>query len=113
MRALNEPASAPAPTLHLGLPGFSFEDLYRPCGLRRLAERFDAQLQGDAPDLFQAFDAYRKSGGTTPSGPAESDLLIQVARHVSRFVATLFGIGTESERLARHLRGELPLFDFK
>ncbi|WP_404363992.1 FAD-dependent oxidoreductase [Corallococcus coralloides] len=113
MRALNDPASAPAPALQLGLPGFCFEDLYRPSGLRRLAERFDARLQDDAPDLFQAFDAYRGSGGTSLSGPAESELLIQVARHVSRFVATLFGITPESERLARHLRGELPLFDFK
>ncbi|RKH42197.1 pyridine nucleotide-disulfide oxidoreductase [Corallococcus sp. AB049A] len=109
MRALNNPT----PSLHLGLPGFCFEDLYAPSGLRRLAERFDAQLQGDAPGLFQAFDAWRKSGGTTPTGPAESELLIQVARHVSRFVATLFRIEPESERLARHLRGELPLFDFK
>ncbi|WP_223644162.1 FAD-dependent oxidoreductase [Corallococcus sp. EGB] len=111
MRALND--SAPAPTLHLGLPGFTFEDLYRPSGLRRLTERFDARLQADAPGLFQTFDTYRQSGGAHLSGPAASDLLIQVARHVSRFVATLFGITPESERLSRHLRAELPLFDFK
>jgi NADPH-dependent glutamate synthase beta subunit-like oxidoreductase/NAD(P)H-flavin reductase len=113
MRALTDLPSDPAPTLTLGLPGFTFEDLYRPRGLRRLLERFDAQLAEDEPELFQAYDAYRKSGGTGLTGPAESDLLIRVSRHVSRFVAKLFRIESELERLSGRLKGELPLFDFK
>jgi NADPH-dependent glutamate synthase beta subunit-like oxidoreductase/NAD(P)H-flavin reductase len=113
MRALTDLPSEPTPTLTLGLPGFTFEDLYRPRGLRRLSERFDAQLAAEEPELFQAFDAYRKSGGTGLAGPAESDLLIRVARHVSRFVARLFRIEGEVEALAGRLKGELPLFDFK
>jgi NADPH-dependent glutamate synthase beta subunit-like oxidoreductase/NAD(P)H-flavin reductase len=113
MRALTDLPSDSAPTLTLGLPGFTFEDLYRPRGLRRLLERFDTQLAEDEPDLFQAYDAYRKSGGTSVGGPAESDLLIRVSRHVSRFVAKLFRIESELERLAGRQKGELPLFDFK
>jgi NADPH-dependent glutamate synthase beta subunit-like oxidoreductase/NAD(P)H-flavin reductase len=99
--------------LTLGIPGFSFEDLYRSHGLRRLAEHFDAQLAAAEPELFQSFDAYRKSGGKSLTGPAESELLIRVSRHVSAFVARLFGIEAEVDRLARGLKGELPLFDFK
>jgi NADPH-dependent glutamate synthase beta subunit-like oxidoreductase/NAD(P)H-flavin reductase len=113
MRPLTALSSNDGPTLTLGLPGFSFEDLYRPRGLRRLSERFDEQLAADEPELFQAFDAYRKSGGKSVTGPAESELLIRVARHVSAFVRRLFGIEAELERLARHLKSELPLFDFK
>ncbi|WP_164012962.1 FAD-dependent oxidoreductase [Pyxidicoccus trucidator] len=113
MRALTDLPTDPAPTLTLGLPGFTFEDLYRPRGLRRLMERFDAQLAEDEPELFQAYDAYRKAGGTGLAGPAESDLLIRVSRHVSRFVAKLFRLESELERLAGRLKGELPLFDFK
>lgn len=113
MRALNDLPSDSAPTLTLGLPGFTFEDLYRPQGLRRLMGRFDTQLAEDEPELFQAYEAYRKSGGTSVTGPAESDLLVRVSRHVSRFVAKLFRLESELERLAGSLKSELPLFDFK
>ena len=40
-----------------------------------------------------------------------SELLIRVARHVSGFVSRLFGLETDVDRLARHLKSELPLFD--
>ncbi|HYO57446.1 FAD-dependent oxidoreductase [Archangium sp.] len=113
MRPLTALPSNDGPALTLGIPGFSFEDLYRPRGLRRLAERFDTQLSADEPELFEAFDAYRKSGGKSVTGPAESELLIRVARHVSAFVTRLFGLEAETDRLARGLKSELPLFDFK
>ncbi|MBZ4394995.1 FAD-dependent oxidoreductase [Myxococcus sp. AS-1-15] len=113
MRALTDLPNDPGPSLQLGLPGFTFEDLYRPRGLRRLAQSFDARLAEDEPELFQAFDAYRKSQGKSLTGPAESDLLVRVARHMSRFVARLFRVESELDRLMGHLKGELPLFDFK
>ena len=111
MQSLNALPSNDGPTLTLGIPGFSFEDLYRPRGLRRLSDHFDAQLAKDEPELFQSFDAYRKAGGKGLEGAAESELLIRVARHVSGFITRLFGLETEADRLARHLKGELPLFD--
>ncbi|WP_224364659.1 FAD-dependent oxidoreductase [Hyalangium versicolor] len=113
MRASTAFSTDSGPSLTLGLPGFTFEDLYRPRGLRQLSERFDAWLTEHELELFQAFDTYRKSGGSNLSGPAESDLLIRVSRHVSRFLGRLFNIESEMERLARGLAGELPLFDFK
>ncbi len=113
MRPLTALSTDHGPTLTLGIPGFSFEDLYRPRGLRRLAERFDAQLSEDEPALFQAFDTYRKAGGTGLAGPAESELLIRVSRHVATFVARLFDVRESTERLAEGLKSELPLFDFK
>ena len=113
MQSLNALPSHDGPTLTLGIAGFSFEDLYRPRGLRRLSERFDAQLAADEPELFQVFDSYRKAGGKGPEGAAESELLIRVARHVSAFVSRLFGVDAEADRLARSLKSELPLFDFK
>ena len=96
MREFTAPLSdASSPSLTLGMPGFTFEDLYRPRGLRRLAERFDAWLTEHEPELFQAFDTYREARGTTYAA-AESDLLIRVSRHVSRFLARLFNIDSES-----------------
>ncbi|HYH99210.1 MAG TPA: pyridine nucleotide-disulfide oxidoreductase, partial [Hyalangium sp.] len=113
MRAPTALPNDSSPKLTLGLPGFTFEDLYRPRGLRRLSERFDAWLTEHEPELFQVFDAYRKSGGSNLSGAIESNVLIRVSRHVARFLACLFNIESEQEDLARRLTGELPLFDFK
>jgi NADPH-dependent glutamate synthase beta subunit-like oxidoreductase/NAD(P)H-flavin reductase len=101
------------PSLTLGIPGFSFEDLYRPRGLRRLAECFDEQLAKDEPALLESFDSYRKAGGKGLAPTAESDLLIRVSRHVATFLSRLFCIEPEVDRLQRQLTGELPLFDFK
>ncbi len=114
MRAPSDLHSLPATqTLTLGLPGFRFEDLYRPRGLRRLAGAFDTSFSSADPELFSRFDAYRKAGGQGLTGPQESELLIQVARHVSRFIAQLFRIEAEAQRLTAALTGELPLFDFR
>ena len=101
------------PSLTLGLDGFEFADLYQATGLRRLSERFDAELAGEDPALATAFSEYRRTQGQGLSKPAESDLLIRVSRHGSRFVARLFASRTKQEALVPALRGELPLFDFK
>ncbi|MHB8877430.1 MAG: FAD-dependent oxidoreductase, partial [Myxococcaceae bacterium] len=107
------PTMQKPPVLKLGVDGFDYPDLHHPRGLRRLAERFDAQLAQDDPALFAAFEAYRQAGGEGLTPPAKSELLVRVAEHLSRFVARLFGIGDEAAELARRLTGELPLFEFK
>lgn len=112
MRQLSTPDDDALP-LTLGIPGFQLEDLYRPEGLRRLAERFYAEVAEADPALSSAFEAYRRAGGTGLSAPAESELLIRVAQHLSRFVARLFTVEAAADRLARRLTGELPLFEFK
>ncbi|HEX9507638.1 MAG TPA: pyridine nucleotide-disulfide oxidoreductase, partial [Myxococcales bacterium] len=101
-----------SPTAQLGIPGFTIEDLHDPQGLKRLAERFDQDLAGHHRSLFDRFDRYRQR--QEKLGPVEeSELLIQVARHISRFLAQLFGIEREVEALSRALLVELPLFEFK
>src|SRR5687767_12833182 len=99
--------------LTLGLGGFTFEDLYRPEGLRRLTERFHADLGGADPELGLAFERFRSAGGKGLSAPEESELLIRVSRHLAAFIGRLFGIGRDREALAGQLTRELPLFDFK
>jgi NADPH-dependent glutamate synthase beta subunit-like oxidoreductase/NAD(P)H-flavin reductase len=100
-------------TFRAGLEGFSYEDLYQPAGLRRLAERFDESLQQADPALFAEFDAYRKAGGKGLAAPVESELLIRVSRHLSDFVARLFRLEDEVKALGQRLTGELRLFEFK
>jgi len=100
-------------TLSLGIDGFSFEDLYRPAGLRRLAERFYAQVSRDDAALFQSFEAYRAAGGKNLTAPQESELLMRMGEHLSAFVGRLFGVEAELSALSRGLKGELALFEMK
>ena len=104
--------------LSLGINGFTFTDLYDPTALGRLHARFLDGLRADDAALGAQFDAYRHAiarntahGALTP--PQESDLLVRVAEHVSRFVSTLFGVTKQLDALRHGLNEELKLFEFK
>ncbi|MBL8911720.1 MAG: FAD-dependent oxidoreductase [Archangium sp.] len=104
--------------LRLGIEGFSFADLQQPEGLSRLHVAFLTRLRRDDPALGAKFDAYRaefeKSGTRgAMSAPAESEILIGVAQHVSRFVGALFGVEKELDDLQGRLSRELALYEFK
>jgi hypothetical protein len=73
--------------------GFTYADLYGHPGLKRLDEVFRGSLREADAALSERFEAYRASRGASLHGPAESTLLIEVSRHIERFVAALFGIG--------------------
>src|SRR5687767_11103484 len=96
-----------------GLEGFTFEDLYRPAGLRRLHQRFLQELASADAALAARFEAYRAAGGKGPKPPEESALLIDVARHLARFVGRLFGVEAELQALSRRLTSELRLFEYR
>ncbi|MFT3838374.1 MAG: FAD-dependent oxidoreductase [Myxococcaceae bacterium] len=110
-------------SLALGVAGFSFEDLYLPEGLARLHTRFLEQLKADDPALATRWQAY-SSGGQWLQGSIEgasvkaesvqeSELLIEVAHHVSAFVGKLFKIENELAALKKKLTGEFSLFEAK
>ncbi|MCE9595681.1 MAG: FAD-dependent oxidoreductase [Planctomycetes bacterium] len=90
--------AAPPRPLALGLPGFTFADLHAPEQLARLQGVFTAELERAEPELAARYRDYA-AGSLELAAPAESQLLIDVGRHVSRFVAKLFGV--ESEVLER------------
>ncbi len=101
----------------LKLDGFTLNDLYAPAGLSRLHTRFRQTLRdadGALADTFSAYGTAVNAGkphGLTAA--QESELLINVAHHLSRFVVKLFGLETETRALAASLTGELKLFEFK
>src|SRR5690349_7180643 len=82
-------ASAPAPALELGLPGFSFQDLHRPERLADLHAAFLAEVGRSDPELAARWQAWAE-GRETLAAPAESQLLIELAREQSHFLARLF-----------------------
>ena len=98
--------------LLLGVEGFTYADLHEPARLEELSRRFDETLKGADAPLFDAFEAWRHDPAKI--GPIEtSHLLVQVGAHVSRFVATLFGVGGALEALRQRTLGESPVFAFK
>ena len=73
----------------LGRPGYRFADLFVPARLAQLDAEFRRELAAADAALSARFEAYR--GGASGEPPEDSELLIAVARHLSRFVAELFG----------------------
>ena len=98
----------------LGIEGFTYGDLHRPERLRALAEAFYAEVAREDASLHASLMEYVSSRGENLKGTrAESDLLIASAAHLSRFVARLFDIERERERLAFEIRAQDPVFQFK
>jgi NADPH-dependent glutamate synthase beta subunit-like oxidoreductase/NAD(P)H-flavin reductase len=98
----------------LGIEGFTYGDLHRPERLRALADAFYAEVAREDASLGASLTEYVRSRGENLKGTcAESDLLIASAAHLSRFVARLFQIEGERERLAVEIRAQDPVFQFK
>jgi NADPH-dependent glutamate synthase beta subunit-like oxidoreductase/NAD(P)H-flavin reductase len=98
----------------LGIEGFTYGDLFRPERLRALAEAFYAEVAREDAALHASLAGYVESRGESLKGTrAESDLLVAAAPHLSRFVARLFGVEAERERLAESIRAQDPVFQFK
>src|SRR5215208_7205662 len=77
----------------LGIDGFTYADLYRPSRLRDLHDQFCARVAADDPALWALWDAYRTAPETVTSPIERSDLIVRMAPHLSRFIATLFRVG--------------------
>lgn len=95
----------------LKIDGGAYADLYDPARLKELAHRFYDEVQAADADLGRRYAEYRDGAEIGPVD--ESNLLIEVGRHLSGFVARLFGIdGAANE----HRDGILefgPLWQFK
>ena len=100
-------------TLTLGIPGFSYEDLFSPLRLRDLYQLFCEELKrADAP-LEQRYHDYMRTQGEGMSPEALSQLLVDTAPHVSRFVARLFSLEAEVSTMRRATEQDLVVFRFK
>ncbi len=92
--------------------GFTFADLHEPKRLRDLYDAFTAEVNRTEPDLWQQWTQYREVPESL--GPvAKSNLIVQMAPHVSRFMSRLFGVGAEAEALVAATAAYDDLFRFK
>jgi NADPH-dependent glutamate synthase beta subunit-like oxidoreductase/NAD(P)H-flavin reductase len=99
--------------LRLGIPGFTYADLFDPARLADLTARFDAWLRDESPSAHATFDAYRACRGEGMAPEAVSSALIAAAPYVSRFVARLFGVEREVAAACAMTHERDPLWVFK
>ncbi len=90
---MNAPQHYPeTPTLTLGLPGYTYADLYEPAALARLTATFDDYLQASDAALGDRLQAYRSNLGEGMTPEAISAVLTDAAPYLGTFVARLFRI---------------------
>src|SRR3954463_13041552 len=114
--AAHEPTSdkQPSTDFPLGIEGYTYGDLHRPERLRALAEAFYAEVEREDAGLHARLSEYINSRGENLKGTrTESELLIEAAPHLSRFVARLFRVEEERAQLAEGIRAQDPVFQFK
>ena len=103
-------AHPPALEPTLGIAGFSYADLHDPDRLAALTAAFDETVRAADPALFER---YRAHAAQPLIGPAESELLLELSAHLSRFVARLFGVAGEAQALRDAAGRDAPLFRVK
>ncbi|MEK8090116.1 pyridine nucleotide-disulfide oxidoreductase [Thermithiobacillus plumbiphilus] len=97
--------------LHLRIEGFSYADLYRPERLPELDKKFQRWLEERDEALAVRFDSYRRQGSLTAT--AESDLLIESARHLEDFLVMVFGLERAQAGLRAQQFQDEPVHAFK
>src|SRR5438552_10195752 len=85
--------------LSLGVPGFTFADLFEPLRLKDLHDAFEAWFKETAPEHHARFDAYRACRGEGMSAEQKSEALLACAPYVSAFLGKLFQIDAELDAL--------------
>lgn len=94
----------------LGIAGFSFSDLYEPQRLRDLHQAFWTFAAATRPDITTRFATL---GDPAVTNPQTSEVLIEVAGVLGDFLAQLFDIRSEAERLADDTLNLEKIFQFK
>jgi NADPH-dependent glutamate synthase beta subunit-like oxidoreductase/NAD(P)H-flavin reductase len=97
----------------LGVEGFTYADLYSPTRLQDLYERFCLDVAAADPAFWAEWDPYRRDPDAPRSPVAESDLIVRMAPHVSRFVQQLFGVGAAAGAVRTSTQELDQLFRFK
>ena len=99
--------------LALGIPGFSYADLYLQAKLAELTARFDAFLASEDPEAASSLQKLRDAGGTLATPRETSDALVVIAPWVSAFVAKLFRVEAEWTALKAKILAHDPVWRFK
>ncbi|MFA5921697.1 MAG: pyridine nucleotide-disulfide oxidoreductase [Methylococcaceae bacterium] len=100
--------------LALGIPSFTYADLYNAARLKDLLDVFDASVKHHDVELFDKFAAYRQSQGEGLKPEEISDLLVNMGPYVGQFVAKLFNVTEQHEAQSVRIKDEIDtIFIYK
>ncbi len=100
--------------LTLGIPSFTYPDLYDSGRLKDLLTVFDASIRKHDADLFNRYADYRQSQGEGLTPEALSELLVQMGPYVGQFVANLFNVTEQHQAQATKIKDEFAtIFTYK
>ena len=100
-------------TLALSISGLSYEDLHNSERLAELTLLFYNTVRSADPALMDRFDDYRRTKGQGMRDVEISAVLVDMAPHLSRFVAKLFGVENECKEMTVRAAREQIIFVFK
>ena len=101
-------------SLQIGIPGFTYADLYDPHRLRELTElfhRLPACIRSRSYGSDSTAIAATLGEGMTPE--EISDAIVDTAPHLSAFISELFQVHDEHGRMQRAVEEETVIFIFK
>ena len=100
--------------LILGIPTFTYADLYDANRLKDLLDVFDESIKKHDVELYDKFSAYRQNQGEGLKPEAISELLVSMGPYVGQFVAKLFNVSTQHQDQADKIKDEInTIFTFK
>ena len=101
-------------SLTLGIPDFSYADLYDPLKLKALLTVFDDAVKQEDAALFSRYLNYRNTQGKNLEPEEISRILVDMGAHLGSFVAKLFGIEQERDAQLTSVQGEFnAIFTFR
>ena len=101
------------PDLQLGIPGFTYADLFVPARLADLAEAFYSEVAEKEPVLHDALRKYIDAEGRGLEKRAASKILTDAAPFLSDFIARMFGITAERAELEKEILRQNPIWKYK
>ncbi|MCF7988161.1 MAG: FAD-dependent oxidoreductase [Methylovulum sp.] len=100
--------------LILGIPNFTYADLYHPTRLNDLTTTFDASVAQHDPELFRQFSDFRQNQGAGVTPEQHSELLVNMAPYVGTFVAKLFNVSHAHEAQKQTIQDDIAsIFTYK
>ncbi|MGZ8227713.1 MAG: pyridine nucleotide-disulfide oxidoreductase [Methylococcaceae bacterium] len=100
--------------LTLGIPDFTYSDLYDAARLKDLLAVFDASVKHHDIELYEQFDVYRQSQGEGLTPEEISELLVAMGPYVGKFVAKLFNITVQHQAQGNKIKDEIDsIFTYK
>jgi NADPH-dependent glutamate synthase beta subunit-like oxidoreductase/NAD(P)H-flavin reductase len=106
-------STATAWNFPLGIEGFRYADLNRVRRLMAMHQAFRVCLKSAAPDLAERYEQACASISQDDAAEPDTELLIEVARHLDSFIARIFHIEKEVNHLNRRTADDGRVFEFK